>query len=106
MRRHVIGILAFVMLFTAVVLWFQGNQEGLAYQLEVNSLRVGALLAVLWLAYADLHRIPPWLWATFVPMLVVIVLKPRWLIIILPAAFLLAILHPRVWPKGQNRRVR
>lgn len=106
MRRHVIGILALAMLLTAVVLLLQGHQEGLAYQVEVNSLRVGAFLVVLWLAYADLHRVPPWLWATFVPMLVVIVLKPRWLIIILPIGFLLAILHPRVWPKGQNRRVR
>jgi hypothetical protein len=106
MRRHVIGILALAMLVTAVALWVQGTQEGLAYQVEVNSLRMGSLLAVLWLAYADLYRIPPWLWATFLPMLVIVVLKPRWLIIVLPITFLLAILHPRVWPKGQNRRVR
>ncbi len=95
-----------VLLLTAIVLWFQGVQEGLSYQVEVNSLRAGSFLAVLWLAYADLNRIPPWLWAVFLPILVIIVFRPRWLIIVLPIAFLLAILHPRAWPKGQNRRPR
>ena len=104
MRRHAVGVLALALLVTAAVLWMGGTQEGFSYQIEVNFIRVGSLLAVFWLAYSDLTRIPPWLWAALLPVLVIVVIRPRWLVFVLPLLFLLAVLHPRVWSKGHKRR--
>lgn len=96
MRRHAVGILALTLLVSAAVLAMRSPQEGLSYQVEINFLRVGALLGVFWLAYWDLTRIPPWLWLVFVPMAAVVIVRPRWFFFLVPILLLLAVLHPRV----------
>jgi len=103
MRRHAVGIFALGLFAAAAALWIWAPQQGVVYQFEANFLRVGALLAVLWLAYWDLKRIPPWLWGVFLLMLAVVIVKPRSLIFIVPIALLLGMLHPRVWSSGRNR---
>jgi len=106
MRRHAVGVLALVLLVSAVVLAVRSPQEGISYQVEVNFIRVGALLGAFWLAYWDLTRIPPWLWVVFVPMAAVVVLRPRWFFFFIPVVLLLAVLHPRVSSMVRKRRVR
>ncbi len=106
MRRHALGILALALLATAAYLAIRGPQEGLSYQVEINSIRVGALLAVFWIAYWDLTRIPPWLWVIFVPVVAILIVRPRWFFFLIPIVLLLAVLHPRITARGRNRRMR
>lgn len=41
-------------------------------------LRVGVVLGALWLAYAELSRVPARLWTAAVAALLVLALRPRW----------------------------
>jgi len=102
MRRHAVGVLALVLLLAAVATWIWAPDE---VWFEAGCVRVGALLGVLWLAYADLRRIPPWLWVVFLPLLAVLVIKPRWALYIAPIVLILAILHPRIWPSHRKPRI-
>jgi hypothetical protein len=55
--------------------------------------RLGALTAVLWLAYPDLMRIPRWL-ALAVPVLVIVLVKwPKMIFVVVPALIVLVVLQ-------------
>ena len=55
--------------------------------------RLGALLAVLWLAYPDLMRIPRWV-ALAVPVLLIVIVKwPKMIFVIVPAMIFLVLLQ-------------
>ena len=58
--------------------------------------RVGAIMAVLWLAYPDVKRLPPWIWGTFPVLLVILAVRPRWLLVAVPLVIALAVLKPRI----------
>ena len=63
-RRHAIGLIAIVLLPGGIYLGFQPIEgEGLLKTLDAACLRVGSLMAVLWLAYPQIHRLPAWIWA-------------------------------------------
>lgn len=96
MRRHAIGIIALVLLLGAVVLsiW---RPQGAGNNFTLGALvRVGAVMAVLWLAYPDVKRLPPWIWATFPVLLMILAVRPRWLVVAVPLVIALAILKPRL----------
>ncbi len=99
MRRHAIGIIAVLLILGAVVFWVR--EWGRDYpQLEGACWRVGALMAVLWLGYHELHRLPAWLWGVLPVLLVVLALRPRWFLFFLPLLLLLAL----VWPRSGGAR--
>jgi hypothetical protein len=104
MRRHAIGVLALALLLAAIATCIWAPGEASSYFLS-SCVRVGALLGVLWLAYADLRRIPPWLWVVFLPLLAVLVIKPKWALYLAPIILILAILHPRIWPSSRKPRI-
>jgi hypothetical protein len=61
--------------------------------------RMGALLAVLWLAYPDLMRIPRWV-ALAVPVLLIVIVKwPKMIFVIVPAMIVLVALQRLLRPK-------
>ena len=97
MRRHAIGIIALLLLACAVVflIFPIGN---VAWQEPLGSAccRVGALMAALWLAYPDMHRVPTWLWGTLFAILVVVAIRPRTVFLAVPIIVALAILRPRI----------
>jgi hypothetical protein len=62
-------------------------------------LRVGVVLGALWLAYADLVRIPPRLWTAGVAALVVMAARPRWWPVAV-VVFVALLLAPR--PTGRR----
>ena len=95
MRRIAIGIIA-VLLFVGAVYFHVCPPAGAAWtQLEAACWRVGALMAVVWLAYPEVARLPGWLLGV-VPILgVVLALRPKYLLIAVPIVIAMAILKPR-----------
>jgi hypothetical protein len=104
MRRRLLGLLAIAALGVAVALRMFSSQDEWAHVAEANLVRAGVVMAVFWLAYNDLMRIPGWLWVALLPLLAVVVFKPKWLILAIPIVLLLAVLHPRVWAAHRKRR--
>jgi hypothetical protein len=95
MHRPTVGILAIVLLAAGAVMYFGGYDEGPAEQIQGAFLRVGVLLATLWLAHPELKRMRPWMAIVVVGALVAIVFVRRLLVPVLIIALLVAVLRPR-----------
>ncbi len=96
MRRHAIGAIALLLFAGAMafVIW-EPRAVGWQVQFQAACWRVGAGMAVLWIAYPDLQRMPPWVWAVLLAAMVVIAAKPRAAMLIVPLIIILAVLRPR-----------
>jgi hypothetical protein len=97
-RRQAIGIIAIVLLLAAAALciWLPDQaDEGLTLGALGAFVRVGAVMAALWLAYPDVKRLPAWLLAVIPLLLVILAWKPRWFLYALPIVIALVILKPR-----------
>lgn len=95
MRRHLIGILAIVLLLAAVVLSLWPPDGNGYQQFLAASWRLGALLAVLWLAWPDARHTPIWVWFTIPALVAILALKPKWFLFALPIVIVLLIIRPR-----------
>ena len=99
MRRHLLGLIALTSFASAAVLsWYPPLAP---YQTTgAMGLRVGLVLGVAWLAWPDLHRLPPWVWY-FLPIgLVALVYARGVLIFLIPAiaaATVLYLLYRKLW---------
>ena len=98
-RRHAIGIFAVVLLATGAIVPYVLEESPGTIDLKATCFRIGPLLAVIWLAYEQLKRIPVWLWCTLPVIVVVLATRPRWLLVLVPLLVAAAILKPRVWPR-------
>lgn len=96
MRRHLIGIIALLLLVGAVVFWIWPPNGAAAQQFESACWRVGAIMSVIWLAYYEIHRMPVWLLAGLPVLVIVLALRPRYFLVAVPIIIVLAILKPRV----------
>lgn len=95
MHRPTVGVLAILLLLAGGVMYFAGYDEGNALLLQAAFLRVGAVLATLWVAHPELSRMRPWMIILFVAALVGVVFVRRLLVPLLAAALLFAVLRPR-----------
>jgi hypothetical protein len=105
MRRHAIGIISIVLLLSSVALLVWQRVEPAKdwrYALMGATVRVGVLMAVIWLAYSELKRLPAWMWGTLPILLAILAVRPRYLLIAVPVVIALAILKPRL----PSRRIR
>ena len=99
MRRHIIGIIALLLIIGALYFWIFPPRGAGSLQIEAACWRLGAFLSVLWMAYPEVHRMPAWFWA-FLPVLVVVLaVRPRWFLVAVPIIVVLAILRPRIGKK-------
>ena len=57
--------------------------------------RVGALMAVLWMAWPDMKRVPAWMLALAPVVLLVIAFRPRLALYLIPILLAIALLRPR-----------
>ena len=96
MRRHGIGIIALVLLLAAALLWIWPLPWHWYEPLKSACSRLGPFMAVLWLAYPEVKRLPPWLLGTIPVLVVVLAVKPKWFLIAVPIIIALAILKPKV----------
>ncbi len=84
MRRHLLGISALVF----VVIWvvFLYNPPSNATGIEAgSSLRIGAVLAALWLAWPHLKCIPWWLYYSLLGLALIVAARPKMIVFALPA---------------------
>ena len=97
MRRHLIGILAILLLLGAV--WFKifppEPHQSFLHGLDSACSRAGALAAVIWLAYSEIHRMPAWCWLSLPVLAVVLVKWPKCILYALPVIVIIAVLRPR-----------
>lgn len=101
MRRHLIGIIGLLLLCGAVAFEVWPPDGPWAEQSRAACWRVGPVLILLWMAYNELTRLPAWLLATFPPMVIVLAVRPRIFLLLVPVLIALAILQPRF---GRRRR--
>ncbi len=99
MRRHLIGVLAILLVAGAVYFWITPPVGAAAKQMEAACWRVGTLCTVLWAAFPQVHRLPGWIWAVSVAALLAVAVKPRLALAIVPVIIALAILRPRIGKK-------
>ena len=96
MRRHVLGILAIACFLLGGGMWLAA-MGGHYEELRDMALRAGVLLAVWWLAFPDVDRLPRWALLAMPMLALGVLIKPRMaLLAIIPAIILLAILRPRL----------
>ncbi len=100
MRRHLLGIIALLLLVGAGAFWIWPPEGSAAGQFEAACWRVGALVAVLWMAYPQLHRTPAWLWPGLTVLLVILAIRPKYFLLAVPIIVVLAILRPRIGRRG------
>lgn len=104
MRRHLLGILALILL--AGFVYFQIWPPTMPWQTGVASgcSRGGLLAGVLWIAFREFDQIPPWLVGLLLTAAVVIIIQPRLALLAIPLIIALAILRPRFGrrPKQQQ----
>ena len=99
MRRHVIGIIAILLLLGGAIYWISPPNSPLGHQVEAACWRLGPLLVMLWIAYPQLHHMPSWLWAA-VPVLAIVLARwPKLFLVTIPLVIALAILQPRMGRK-------
>ncbi len=96
MRRTALGILALTLVTGAVYFsfWPPEGQHWRAWLLPA-CVRMGALSAALWMAWDDLQRLPKWMLSTTLIALVVVALKPKLFLFIVPLVVVLAVIQPR-----------
>ncbi|MGO8746741.1 MAG: hypothetical protein ACLQNE_12190 [Thermoguttaceae bacterium] len=107
-QRHVIGVLGIALILGVPVFYFWPPDSPTwrafpeaAAQLESACWRMGPLCVLLWLAYAEIQRIPLWFWGAGPLSLLLIWKRPYWLVFLIPLAIVIALLKPR---KPNRRR--
>jgi hypothetical protein len=96
MRRTALGILAATLVTGAVLLsiWQPEGPNWRGWVLPA-CVRMGAITTILWMAWDDLHRLPQWLLSTILVSLILVTLRPKLFLLIIPLVVILAIIRPR-----------
>jgi hypothetical protein len=90
MQRHLLGVLAVVLLAVGVVMHVRGDAA-----VAGTCLRIGAVLALLWLAMPQLREMPTWILGALGLALLLVLRWPKLLWAMLPLAVVLWLLRPR-----------
>jgi hypothetical protein len=91
-------VISLALLITASVIWLRPGEPGAsANTFASGCLRIGLLLAALWLALPQVLalfvRFPPWLIFTSLGLAILVVLNPKSLTYVIPLAGILLLLH-------------
>ncbi|NLX94573.1 MAG: hypothetical protein GXY83_00200 [Rhodopirellula sp.] len=95
MRRHAVGMFALMLLLGGVAFEIWPPVASGSQQLQSACWRVGALMAVWWLAYKEVMRLPAWILAAIPALALTLAIRPRWFLIALPIVIALLVLRPR-----------
>jgi hypothetical protein len=94
MHRPTVGLIAIVLLGTALALWIIPSGLQSHQALLGACLKVGAVMGALWLAHPQLMRLPKWMAAAAGITAVVAAVKPRILFVAVPLLFIVWSLMP------------
>lgn len=95
MRRHATGVIALVLLGLAGWFFVSPPTGPVGQELQAAFARIGVVMAVIWLAYDQVKRVPPWILWTLPVFVIVLAFRPRYLLILVPLVIAMAILRPR-----------
>ena len=92
MHRPTIAIVAIVLLALSLGLQLAGSSDP---YIKFACLRMGAVMAALWLAHPQLTAVPRWLLIGTMVLLLIVAWRPKALVFALPIALALWLLRPR-----------
>jgi hypothetical protein len=95
MRRHAIAAVTVILLFGAAALWLWRPTDSGPPALEAAFWRVGMLMALVWLSYPDLKRLPAWLIAVAPVVIILVAARPRWSVYLIPPLLLIGVLRSK-----------
>jgi hypothetical protein len=104
MQRHLVGVLALILLAAGLLVLYGAGDEASRQNLGAGCLRMGAVLAVLWLALPDVAR-PASRWVVLGLVIAVFFLarNPKAIVLVLVFLAALALLRPRLWAYAARR---
>ncbi len=88
-RRWTLGVLAALLLVAGPCIVYFEPWGGEAKAMGSAFLRVGIVLAATWLALPELEKIPNWMFVSLLVAVVIVVWRPRTVVIVAPALLLL-----------------
>jgi hypothetical protein len=94
-RRPLVGLSALLLLAIGAALYILRPTFIDGNAIPAICIRVGLLLAVLWLAIPDLGKIPRWLWMNILLTAVVVAWRPPAALLVVPALFASWLLRPK-----------
>jgi len=95
MHRPTIGIIALVLLASALLLWLRPLDWGGQQALLAACVRVGVVMSALWLAHPQVSRLPAWFLPTLLVAAIVVAIRPKLIVLAVPLIIALCILRPR-----------
>jgi len=104
MRRHALGVLAFVMLAAGGAMYVWPPSDAAVNSLNGVCVRVGLVFMALWLALPQISRFPPWLYGTTLVGVIIVVRYPRLIVAVVPILFLLWMIKPKPRPNTASKR--
>jgi hypothetical protein len=88
-RRWILGVLAVPLLAVGAFTVYAEPWGGEAKAMGAVCVRVGIVLAAMWLALPELEKVPKWMFVSLLVAVVIVVLRPRTFVIVAPALLLL-----------------
>ena len=99
MRRHAIGILAILLFCGAVAFAIWPPRGYWQADCQAGCWKAGLFCAVWWLAWPQAAHVPLWIWGSIPLLILVLIMRPKLFLILLPLVIALAIFWPR---RGQK----
>lgn len=105
MRRNALGVIALSLVCVGIYYWIWPPGSSELEFLHGSCIKSGTVLIALWLAYPQLERLPTWLFIPCLVVPVIIAIRPRLALILIPILAVLWIIRPRhVTPKSNSRQ--
>jgi hypothetical protein len=101
MRRHAIGMLSILLFCGAVAFWFWPPTRPWLADFQASCWKGGLFCGVWWLAWPQAVNVPLWIWGSIPLMILVLILRPKMFLILLPLVITLAI----IWPRSRQKAV-
>jgi len=95
LRRNGLALLTLILIGGIIFFEFRPPSNSFETMCQAACWRMGPLTAVIWLAYYHILALPTWLVLIVPATLLVAVLRPRALLFFLPLFILIAVLRPR-----------
>ena len=95
MHRPTLAALAIVLLCAGIYLSLAGGDDAFARSLNAACWRVGGLLIAIWIAHPQLAGWPAWLYLLLLVAAVMVAIRPRLALILVPLLLVTLWLRPR-----------
>jgi len=95
MHRPTVGIISLVLLLSCAALWIFSPPWDITEPLKGATLRLGLMMGALWLALPQLEGVPGWMLKMVSASAMIIAVRPRAALLLLPLLLVYLITRPR-----------